>query len=144
MEWVRWAPRFFVVDTDQFVRRESRAGDRHSFDRSPTGFASFGAAYGTARTRTAKALREIRADVDKLKKKYQSSPQQLGLALSKLYKDHGVKPVEATNLLGMLVQVALGAGIYSAIRRGLGSGGHFLWVRNLAQPNLPLTIGTGV
>lgn len=91
-----------------------------------------------------KALREIRAEVDKLKKKYQSSPQQLGLALSRLYKDLGVKPVEATNLLGMLVQVLLGAGIYSAIRRGLGSGGQFLWIRNLAQPNLPLTIGTGV
>jgi len=68
----------------------------------------------------------------------------LGLALSKLYKEHGIRPVEDTNLLGMLVQVLLGAGIYSAIRRGLGSGGQFLWIRNLAQPNLPLTIGTGV
>ena len=89
-------------------------------------------------------LREIGADVDKLKKKYQSRPQQLGVALSKLYKDHGVKPVDTTNFLGMVVQVLLGAGIYSAIRRGLGSGGHFLWIRNLAQPNLPLAISTGV
>ena len=89
-------------------------------------------------------LLEISADVGKLKKKYQSSPQELGVALSKLYNEHGVKPVDATNLLGMLVQALLGAGIYSAIRRGLGSGGHFLWIRNLAQPNLPLSIGTGV
>ncbi|HEX4485888.1 MAG TPA: membrane protein insertase YidC [Terriglobales bacterium] len=91
-----------------------------------------------------KLLHEIRFDIDKLKKKYKSSPQELAGAMSKLYQEHGFRPVDATNLVGMVVQVLLGAGVYSAIRRGLGSGGHFLWIRNLAQPNLPLTIATGV
>jgi membrane protein insertase Oxa1/YidC/SpoIIIJ len=64
--------------------------------------------------------------------------------MSNLYQEHGIKPVDATNLIGMVVQVLLGAGVYSAIRRGLGTGGHFLWIRNLAQPNLPLTVATGM
>lgn len=91
-----------------------------------------------------KLLHEIRFEVEKLKKKYQSSPQQLGVALSKLYQEHGIKPVDGANLAGMFVQILLGAGVYSAIRRGLGAGGQFLWIRNLAQPNVPLAIVTGV
>ncbi len=91
-----------------------------------------------------KLLHEMRFDIDKLKKKYRSRPQELAAELSKLYQEHGVKPVDGVNLLGMAVQVLLGAGVYSAIRRGLGAGGRFLWIRNLAQPNLPLTIATGV
>jgi YidC/Oxa1 family membrane protein insertase len=91
-----------------------------------------------------KLLHGIRFDIDKLKKKYKSRPQELAAAMSNLHQEHGIKPVDATNLIGMVVQVLLGAGVYSAIRRGLGTGGHFLWIRNLAQPNLPLTVATGM
>ena len=90
-----------------------------------------------------KLLYEIRFDIDKVKKKYKSSPQELGTALSRLYKEHGVKPVDGGNLAGMAVQILLGAGVYSAIQRGLGAGGRYLWIRNLALPNLPLAVATG-
>jgi YidC/Oxa1 family membrane protein insertase len=91
-----------------------------------------------------KLLHEIRFEIEKLKKKYQSRPQELASELSKLYQARGVKPVDGVNLLGMVVQFLLGAGVYSAIKRGLGAGGRFLWIRNLAQPNIPLAITAGV
>jgi YidC/Oxa1 family membrane protein insertase len=91
-----------------------------------------------------KILQMIRREVDELKAKYKSSPQKLGTELSKLYQKHGVRPIDGGNSLGLLVQLLLGAGVYSAIRRGLGAGGRFLWIRNLAQPNAILAIATGV
>jgi YidC/Oxa1 family membrane protein insertase len=87
-------------------------------------------------------LQTIKREIDELRAKYRSSPQKLGAELSKLYQKHGVKPVDGVNSLGLIVQVILGAGVYSAIRRGLGAGGRFLWIRNLALPNSILAVAT--
>ncbi len=89
-------------------------------------------------------LQTIKREIDTLKAKYKTSPQQLGAELSNLYQKHGVKPIDGVNSLGLLVQLLLGAGVYSAIRRGLGAGGRFLWIRNLAQPDAILAVATGV
>src|SRR3989475_11557234 len=89
-------------------------------------------------------LQTIKCEVDGLKAKYKSSPQKLGAELSKLYQKHGVKPIDGINSAGLIVQLLLGAGVYSAIRRGLGAGGRFFWIRNLAQPGAILAVATGV
>ena len=89
-------------------------------------------------------LQTIKREIDELKAKYKSSPQKLGAELSKLYQKCGVKPINGLNSIGLLVQVLLGAGVYSAIRRGVGTGGRFFWIRNLAQPNATLAVATGV
>ena len=89
-------------------------------------------------------LQTIKREIDELKAKYKSSPQKLGTELSKLYQKHGVKPIDGVNSLGLIVQLLLGAGVYSAIRRGLGAGGRFFWIRNLAQPDAILAVATGV
>ena len=89
-------------------------------------------------------LQTIKREIDDVKARYKSSPQKLGAELSKLYQKHGVKPIDGVNSLGLLVQLFLGAGVYSAIRRGMGAGGRFLWIRNLAQPNAILAVATGI
>src|SRR5207245_2252989 len=89
-------------------------------------------------------LQTIKREIDELRARYKSSPQKLGAELSKLYQKHGVRPLVGVNSLGLILQVLLGAGVYSAIRRGLGAGGRFLWIRNLTQPNAILAVATGV
>ena len=89
-------------------------------------------------------LQTIKREIDDVKAKYRSSPQKLGAELSKLYQKHGLKPIDGVNSLALLVQLLLGAGVYSAIRRGMGAGGRFFWIRNLAQPNAILAVATGI
>lgn len=89
-------------------------------------------------------LQTMKREIDDLKATYKASPQKLGAELSKLYQKHGVKPIDGLNSLGLIIQLLLGTGVYSAIRRGLGAGGRFLWIRNLAQPNVILAVATGV
>src|SRR5215831_1088100 len=91
-----------------------------------------------------KILQSIKASIDAVKARYKNSPEKLAAELSKLYEKNGVKPVDGTNLVGMAAQVFIGAGVYSAIKRGIGAGGRFFWIRNLAHPNAILAVITAV
>lgn len=86
----------------------------------------------------------LQGSIDAVKARYKNSPAKLAPELSKLYEKHGVKPIDGANLVGMVAQVFVGAGVYSAIRRGIGAGGRFFWIRNLAQPNAILAVVTAI
>jgi YidC/Oxa1 family membrane protein insertase len=91
-----------------------------------------------------KILQSMKGSIDAIKARYKNSPQKLAAELSNLYQKHGVKPIDVTNLVGMIAQAFVGAGVYSAIRRGVGAGGRFFWIRNLAQPNAILAVVTAI
>ena len=91
-----------------------------------------------------KILHSIKGSIEAVKARYKNSPQKLATELSKLYEKHGVKPIDRANLVGMVAQLFVGAGVYSAIRRGLGEGGRFFGIRNLAQPNAILAVITAI
>jgi YidC/Oxa1 family membrane protein insertase len=82
--------------------------------------------------------------IHKLKTKYRSDPQRIRDELAKLYRQQGYSPVDTTALLGSLIQVPIGGALYTAIRRGLGAGGRFLWISNLAQPDALLAFLLGL
>lgn len=90
-----------------------------------------------------KILLRLRDEIAKLRKRYRSDPRELAEKLAELYGRHGVKPLDVRNLAGGTAQALVGAGLYSAIRRGVASGHRFLWIRDLSQPNLPLVLLTG-
>jgi len=91
-----------------------------------------------------KILQSIKGSIDAVKERFKNSPEKLAAELAKVYEKHGVRPIDGANLVGMVAQVFVGAGVYSAIRRGLGAGGRFFWIRNLAQPNAVLAVITAV
>ena len=86
----------------------------------------------------------LQGSIDAVKARYKNSPAKLAPELSKLYEKHGVKPIDGANLVGMVAQVFVGVGVYAAIRRGIGAGGRFFWIRNLAQPNAILAVVTAI
>jgi YidC/Oxa1 family membrane protein insertase len=90
-----------------------------------------------------KILHGLRDNIAKLRKRYRSDPKQLAEKLSDLYRSHGVQPFDGRNVAGGAVQALVGAGLYSAIRRGLAQGQHFFWVRDLGQPDAILVLATG-
>jgi YidC/Oxa1 family membrane protein insertase len=88
-----------------------------------------------------KILLKLKDEIAALKKKYRTKPEELARAMQELYRKHGIKPLDG-NLLGGALQFLVGAGLYSAIRRGACPGGSFFWIRNLAQPNALLVLLT--
>ncbi len=91
-----------------------------------------------------RVLLALRDKIAALQKRYKSNPEQLIDEMSKLYRRHGVKMVTKEGLAGWAVQGTVGAGLYSAIQRGITQGGRFLWIRNLSQPDVILVLATGV
>jgi YidC/Oxa1 family membrane protein insertase len=80
----------------------------------------------------------LKADIKKLRQRYQSNPQGLAKSLSELYQRHGVKAVNSGSLAGGAVQALVGGGLYAALARGLARGRSFLWIGNLGQPDAVL------
>lgn len=89
-------------------------------------------------------MAELRDQIAKLRKRYRTDPGELTTRLSELYRQRGVKPIDGRSLAGGAVQALVGAGLYSAIRRGMAEGQPFLWISDLARPDAILVLVTGL
>jgi YidC/Oxa1 family membrane protein insertase len=85
-------------------------------------------------------INSIQPELQQLKKRYRNNPEQLSLKTMELYKKYGINPLDGVGILGSLIQLPVFAGLFSAIRKGIGSGGHFLWISDISQPNIILSI----
>ncbi len=85
-------------------------------------------------------MHTLQPKVDRIKAKYRQNPQRQSEELMKLYRQNGVSPFDLSSLLGNIVQIPVFFGLLSAIRKGLGNGGSFLWIKDIAQPNAYLAL----
>ncbi len=84
-------------------------------------------------------IKALQPQVDEIKARLAGQPQQMMAAMSKLYQDNGAKFIDGSSLMGALVQLPVFGLMYKAIDNVAGSGGSFLWVRNLGTPDVLLT-----
>jgi YidC/Oxa1 family membrane protein insertase len=93
-------------------------------------------------------LADLAPELERLKKRWEKDPARLMSATQSLYKQHGVRLLDAGTLASVLVQWPLFAGLFTAVRRGLGSKIRYLWIADLASPNallvLVVAIASGV
>jgi len=66
-------------------------------------------------------------------------PQAQMQRTMELYRQHGLKVADGKGLLGACIQMPVFYGFYQALKTVGGSAG-FLWIRNLARPDLALAI----
>jgi YidC/Oxa1 family membrane protein insertase len=88
-------------------------------------------------------LKEIQPEIDRLKAWYKSNPQRLTQETLKLYRRHGYSPLGGGVIFGVLVQLPVFGALYSVIGNGIGLGTRFLWIADLARPDLILTFAVG-
>lgn len=84
-------------------------------------------------------VKALQPQVDDIKARLAAQPQQMMAAMSKLYQDNGARLMDGSSLLGALVQLPVFGVMYQAISSVAGNGGAFLWIRNLATPDVLLT-----
>ena len=83
-------------------------------------------------------VERLRPQVDRLRKRYRRQPERLVEETRKLFARHGANPVDATGLVGGLAQAPIFLALFSAVRRCATQGGRFLWVGDIARPDLLL------
>jgi membrane protein insertase Oxa1/YidC/SpoIIIJ len=59
---------------------------------------------------------------------------------TKVHQREGIKVLGGGSVLGMLLQVPLFIGLFSAVRRGLTNSGRFLWIKDLMKSDPLLAI----
>jgi YidC/Oxa1 family membrane protein insertase len=85
-------------------------------------------------------MEALRPQLEKLRRRFRSDPTRLSEEMLALYRRHGLNPLNPVNLLSALAQIPIMAALSNAIREGIKSGGRFLWVGDLARPDILLTV----
>lgn len=87
-----------------------------------------------------KDMQKVQPEVKKLQEKLKGNPQKLNQEVMALYKRHGVNPLGGC--FPLIIQMPILIWLYRAIMqyRYQFEGQGFLWVKNLAEPDMPLLV----
>lgn len=85
-------------------------------------------------------LQAIQPELEHLKKHYRKNPEKLSQKTMELYKKHDIRLLDGAGFIGNLLQLPIFAGLFAAIKQGIGNGGRFLWITDISQPNVLLAL----
>lgn len=97
---------------------------------------SLGAAYQAELSR--RALERLKPELLKLRETFKDDRARLSARTMQLYRDHGINPLGRWGLLNIGSQAAFGIGVFQILQRADFTS-RFLWIANLAKPDLWLT-----
>ncbi len=86
------------------------------------------------------AMRRLKPELDRIRARFKNRPERLARETRRVLEREGVSPVPLKGCLGTLVQMPVLVAMFTAVRRCLAAAGRFLWIRNLARPDLILTL----
>jgi len=81
------------------------------------------------------AVKRIEPQLARVREKYKRDQRRVLEETARLYQANGIKLVDGSSLAGTVVQAPIVLGLFGAIRRGVATGGRFLWVEDLALPD---------
>jgi YidC/Oxa1 family membrane protein insertase len=84
-------------------------------------------------------MEKLRPELERIRKRFRKRPERIAEESHKLFKEHGVSPIPLGGCLGGLAQMPVFLAMYSAVRQVVAAGGRFLWIKNIARPDLILT-----
>jgi YidC/Oxa1 family membrane protein insertase len=86
-------------------------------------------------------LRAIAPQIDALKQRHAKKPDDLAVAMQKLYAANDVAFFDRRSMLSGLASFPPGAALYAAVRAASSRAGGFLWIGDLATPDRLLAAG---
>jgi YidC/Oxa1 family membrane protein insertase len=85
-------------------------------------------------------LLAFQPEVDRLRTRYANDPARQLRETMAFYERRGINPTDPAGVIGGLVQLPVLGAFFAALRRGLGAGVRFLWVKDLAKPNVIIAL----
>ena len=82
--------------------------------------------------------KRLEPELARVRARYAKDQRKVLEETARLYRENGVPLADGRSLLSSVVQLPVFLGLFGAIRRGLGQGGSFLWVKDIASADLPL------
>jgi YidC/Oxa1 family membrane protein insertase len=82
-----------------------------------------------------RVMARVQPELDVLRKKYKDSPRRLAEETSRVMTRERISPLSLPGCLGSLAQVPVFIALYSGVQQAAKTGGRFLWIRDLAEPD---------
>lgn len=101
---------------------------------------SLTAAYKAQKSK--EAMERIKPALEALRETHQDSPSELAAQTMALYRQNGITFMDKVSVLNMGSQGIFGLGIFQVLKRTVFNS-RFLWISNLARPDLALTVLVG-
>ena len=95
---------------------------------------------GVAAARHQAAMSRLKPELDALREQHQNNPQALHAAMQGLFAREGVSMFPLSTLVGSLAQLPLLIALFSAVQQVAARGGAFLWIRDLARPDVGVAV----
>ena len=89
-------------------------------------------------------LARLQPELQRLQARYGNDPAARWRRTQALYRREGLRLFDPAAVLGGLVQLPVLAGVYAAVRQGLGAASSFLWIANLLRPDVWLAISVAL
>ena len=83
-------------------------------------------------------LTQLAPQLERIKRQFANDPAGLMRATRTLYAHHGVRAFTPAGMINLLVQLPLVSALFAAVRGGMGARVRFLWIADLARPDLLL------
>lgn len=84
-------------------------------------------------------LRALEPELKRLRERHEKNPQRLWAETQALRKQHNIQAMPGIALLSMAVQAPLGMAVYRVIVENASRAGRFLWMADLARPDVFIT-----
>jgi len=89
--------------------------------------------------RSMKEMQSLQPQIEELRKTYKDNPQKLNKEIMELYRQHRVNPFGGC--LPMILQIPIFFALYQVLMRSVAlKGAHFLWIKDLSEPDRLLTL----
>lgn len=95
---------------------------------------------GVAAARHQAAMLRLKSELDALREHHKNDPQALHGAMQGLCAREGVSMFPLSTIFGSLAQLPVLLALFSAVKRVAARGGSFLWIRDLARPDLGVAL----
>lgn len=79
------------------------------------------------------ALKKVEPELSRIRQKYKNNPQRMWEETTKVHEREGIRIFSGASLIGLLIQVPLFMGLFSAVRGGLAGSGRFFWIKDLMK-----------
>lgn len=91
--------------------------------------------------RSMKDMQALKPELDIIKKKHKDNPRKIQQETMALYKEHNIKPL--AGCLPMVVQIPIFIAFYKILMVSIElRGANFLWIHDLARPDMLFNFGT--
>ena len=85
-------------------------------------------------------MRKLKPELDRIRERFRNKPERMRQEMQRVFQREGVSPLPLKGCLGAVAQMPILLALFAAVRGCVPAGGRFLWIRNIAKPDLVLTV----